>query len=236
MAVQNLTIEVAPRTAGKHHSRSSRLEKRIPAVVYGPKTKPGTFTMAENDAIKYARRAFENTIFTLKSADKDLNGLVVLRKQIDIHPLSRRPIHLDFFAPDMTKVVRVNVELRFTGKALGVGEGGVFSAARRDVEIECLPTEIPEFFEVDISGIGLNQSMHVSDVNFPSSVKLITSPGETIATVAIVEEVVASVIPEAAAATAEGAAPAAAGGAAAPGAAPAAAAAAAGDKKDEKKK
>ncbi len=236
MPVQNLTIEVAPRTAGKHFSRGSRLEKRIPAVVYGPKMKPANFTMAENDAIKYARRAFENTIFTLKSNDKDLNGLVVLRKQIDIHPLSRRPIHLDFFAPDMSKAVRVNVELRFTGKSLGVAEGGVFSAARRDVEIECLPTEIPEFFEVDISGIGLNQSMHVSDVNFPSNVKLITSPGETIATVAIVEEVVAAVIPDAAAVTAAapGAAPA-AGAPAAPGAAPAAAAAGA-EKKDEKKK
>ena len=233
MAIQNLTLEVAPRTAGKHHSRHSRAEKRIPAVVYGPKTKPVTFTMAENDAVKYARRAFENTIFTLKSTDTALNGLVVLRKQIDIHPLSRRPIHLDFFAPDMTKTVRVNVELRFVGKALGVGEGGVFSAARRDVEVECLPTEIPEFFEVDVSNIGLNQSMHVSDMNFPPNIKLITSPGETIATVAVVEEVVASVIPEAAAATAEGAAPAAA--AAGAGAAPAAGAAA-GEKKDEKKK
>jgi large subunit ribosomal protein L25 len=136
----------------------------------------------------------------------------------------------------MTKAVRVNVELRFVGKALGVGEGGVFSAARRDVEIECLPTEIPEFFEVDVSNIGLNQSMHVSDVNFPSNVKLITSPGETIATVAIVEEVVAAAPEAAAAPGAEGAAAPAAGGTAAPGAAPAAGAAAAGEKKDEKKK
>jgi large subunit ribosomal protein L25 len=244
MANTQTTIEVKSRSTGKHHNRANRMDSRIPCVVYGPKIKPANFTLREQDAVRYSKRGFENTIFTLKSDDKSLDGLKVLRKDLDVHPLTRKPIHLDFFAPDMTKTVRVNVELRFTGKALGVGEGGVFSAVRRDVEIECLPTEIPEFFEVDVSGIGLNQSMHVSDVTFPSNVKLITSPGETIATVAIVEEIVAEVTPEAAAAaaTAEAAAaaPGAAGAAApgaAPGAAPAAGAApAGGDKKDEKKK
>lgn len=236
------TIEAKPRTAGKHFNRKARREMQIPAVVYGPKTKAVNFTISEQDAIRYSRRGFENTIFTLKSTDEGLNGLKVLRKDIDIHPLSRKPIHLDFFAPDMTKAVRVNVELRFVGKALGVGEGGVFSAIRRDVEIECLPTEIPDFFEVDVSNIGLNQSMHVSDVNFPANVKLITSPTETIASVAIVEEIVAAPTPDATAAAATPDAAAAAGAAApgaAPGAAPAAGAAApaaGGDKKDEKKK
>lgn len=236
MAQQNLTIEVKTRTPGKHMSREARSNKQIPAVVYGPKTKSLSFLMGEQDATKYSRRAFENTIFTLKSDDKELNGLKVLRKALAIHPLSRRPIHLDFFAPDMTKAVRVNVELRFTGKALGTGEGGLFSAVRREVEIECLPTEIPDSFEVDISPLGLNQSMHVSDVKLPASVKLITSPQETIAICSIVEEIVAA--PVAAATTDAAAAPAA--GAAAPGAAAPAAGAAApaagGDKKAPEKK
>lgn len=232
-STQNITIEVKPRNAGKHFNRTARVAAQIPAVVYGPKTKPLNFTLTEQDAVKYGKRAFENTIFTLKSEDKSLDGIKVLRKAMDHHPLSRRPVHIDFFAPDMTKVVRVNVELRFTGKALGLADGGVFSAVRRDVEVECLPTEIPEFFEVDVSPIGLNQSMHVSDVNFPSNIKLITSPTETIATVSIVEEIVAAptVDAAAAAATAEGAAAAPGATPAAPGAAPAADA----GKKEEKK-
>src|SRR5689334_12626900 len=109
MASQNLTIEVKSRTAGKHFSRTSRSGGEIPAVVYGPKIKPLNFTLTEKDATKYIKRGFENTIFTLKSDNKDLNGLKVLRKDIDRHPVSRRPIHLDFIAPDMTKTVRVKV-------------------------------------------------------------------------------------------------------------------------------
>lgn len=229
MANTNMTIEVLSRQSGKHFSRGLRKEKRIPAVMYGPKTKPLNMTLAENDAIKYSKRAYENTIFTLKSSEKGLDGVKVLRKSIDIHPLSRKPIHLDFYALDMTKTVRVNVELRFTGKALGVADGGVFNTVRRDVEIETLPTAIPEFFEVDVSSLGLNESMHVSDVKFPEGMKLITSPQETIATVAMVEEIVAQVAaPDAAAAP--GATPA-AGAPAAAGAAPAAAAPAAKDAK-----
>lgn len=234
MAQQNLTIEVSTRKGGKHVARSSRMKKLIPAVVYGPKTKPLNLTLAELDAVRYSKRGFENTIFTFKSGDKDLDGIKVLRKAMTIHPLSRKPVHLDFYALDMSKAVRVNVELRFTGKALGVGEGGVFNTVRRDVEVECLPTAIPEFFEVDVTNLGLNQSMHVSDVTFPSGVKLITSPQETIATCAVVEEVVAAA-PTAVAADAA-ATPAAGAAAPAAGAAPAAAAApAAGDKKAEKK-
>lgn len=224
MAQQNLTIEVNARQAGKHHSRGLRLKKNIPAVVYGPKTKPLNFTLPELDAVRYSKRGFENTIFTLKSTDKALDGIKVLRKAMAIHPLSRRPIHLDFYALDMSKTVRVNVELRFAGKALGIGDGGIVNTVRRDVEVEVLPTAIPDFFEVDITGLGLNESMHVSDVNIPEGVKLITSPQETIATCSIVEEIVAAPTAAAAADAAPGAAPAA--GAAAPGAAPAAGAAA----------
>ncbi len=233
MAVQNLSIEVKPRTAGKHFSRGSRKIKEIPAVVYGPKTKSVNFLLSELDASRYSRRAFENTIFTLKSTDKSLDGLKVLRKAIDVHPLTRRPVHLDFFAPDMTKAVRVNIELRFTGKAVGTGEGGLVSMVRRDVEIECLPTEIPSFFELDVTNLGLNQSMHVSDVKFPEGIKVITSMQETVATCAVVEEITVAA-PEAAAAPADGAA-AAPGAPAAPGAAPAGAAPAADAKKAEKK-
>lgn len=190
-----------------------------------------------NDAVKYSRLAFENSIFTLESSDPSINGLKVLKKSIDIHPVSRRPIHMDFFAPDMTQAVRVNVEVRITGKAKGTGEGGLVSMVRRDVEIECLPLEIPAFFELDVTELDLNDSMHVSDIKFPENVKVITSLEETIVSCAEVkeEEIVAAPAADAAAAAgapaagAAGAAPA-AGGAAAP-AAGAAAPAAGADKK-----
>lgn len=219
MAQQEYPIEVSVRQAGKKLS-AMRQSKIVPAVVYGPKIKNITISFAENDAVRYNKHGYENSIFTFKSTDKDLNGLKVLKKAVSIHPVSRRPVHFDFFAPDMTKAVRVSVELRFEGKAIGTTEGGIFNTVRRDIEIECLPTAIPSFIAVDISNLGVDDSMHVSDIQIPAGIKLITSIEETIATVAVVKEEAAAT-PVAAAADA--AAPAA--GAAAPGAAAAAPAA-----------
>lgn len=215
---QQIKIAANLREAGKATARGLRLDRSVPAVIYGPKTKPLSISIGVNDAVKYSRLAFENSIFTLESSDSSINGLKVLKKSIDIHPVSRRPIHMDFFAPDMTQAVRVNVEVRITGKAKGTGEGGLVSMIRRDVEIECLPLEIPAFFELDVTELDLNDSMHVSDIKFPENVKVITSLDETIVSCAEVKEEVVAAAPTADAAAAAGA-PAAG---AAPGAAPAA--------------
>lgn len=226
---QNIKIPAQTRAAGKATARGLRVDRAVPAVVYGPKIKPLSISIGINDAVKYSRSGFENSILTLESSDSTLNGLKVLKKSLDIHPVTRRPIHMDFFAPDMTKAVRVNVEVRIHGKAKGTGEGGLVSMIRRDVEIECLPLEIPPYFELDVTELDLNASMHVSDIKFPENVKVITSQDETIVSCAEVKE--EAIVPVAAAADAA-AAPGAPGAAApaAGAAAPAAGAAPAGDK------
>lgn len=209
--VQNFRIQMTGRTPGKHFSRSARSQGQIPAVVYGPKTKPLNVQLRLNDAIRYSKHGFENTIFTIESEDKALNGMRIMRKDLDIHPVSRMPIHMDFFAPDMTKSVRVEVEVRFTGKAIGTTEGGIVNIARREIEVECLPSEIPESFDLDITNLGLNESLHVSDLVIGDKFKLITSPTETLVTCSVVEEVKETPVAAAAeAAPAAGAAPAAA--------------------------
>lgn len=215
MAMQEITINASVREAGKATSRGLRSTRNVPAVIYGPKTKPLSISIHENDAVKYSRTGFENSILTLKSEDATLNGLKVLRKSIDIHPVSRRPVHMDFFAPDMTQKVRVHVEVRITGKAKGTTEGGLVSMVRRDVEIECLPLEIPQFFELDVTELDLNASMHVSDIKFPENVRVMTSQEETIVTCSEVKEEVATPVAAAEAAPAAGAAAPAAGAAAA---------------------
>lgn len=204
---QTYEINASLREAGKGASRQLRMKRQIPAVIYGPKQENLTICIEEGDAVKYGRHGFENTIFTLKSSDSKINGLQVLRKDIDLHPVTRKPTHFDFFAPDMTQTVRVSVEVKFTGKAEGTKEGGVFNAVLREIEIECLPTEIPEFFELDVTPLNLDESFHVSDLQIPEKFKLITSPEQTLCTVAEVEEEKA---PEAAAAPGEGEAAAAA--------------------------
>lgn len=209
---QRHELTVEPRGNGKHNNRALRKSMKVPAVIYGAVANVNV-SLAENDVIKYNSRKFDNALFTLKSSIKDANGKVVLFKSVDIHPLTRRPVHADLYALDLTKTVRVSIEIKTEGKPAGISDGGLLSIVNRQVEIEVLPTDIPENLTVDVSHLGVGESVHVSDLKLPAGVKMISSPDLTLAVVTTIEE-------EAVAAPTEAAAPAA--GAATP--APAAAA------------
>lgn len=206
-------LSVEPRETGKHNSRALRNSKKVPAIVYGA-TENTCVYIEEKEVIRYNVRAYENALFNLKSSDKKANGKVVLMKSVDVHPLTRRPQHVDLFALDLTKSVRVFVEVRTEGKAIGISEGGLLNIVNRQVEVECLPTEIPEFFTLDVSNLGLNMALHVSDLTLPKGVKMISSPELTIAVVNLAEEEVVATVDAAAATPAAGAAAPAAGAAA----------------------
>ena len=118
-----------------------------------------------------------------------LTGLKVIRKDISYNKVTRKPLHIDFLSLDMNKAVRVNVEVLFTGKAKGVKEsGGVFNIIRRNIEVECLPADIPESFSIDISSLDINQNFHVSDLKIPANIKLITSGKSSLCAVSEIKE------------------------------------------------
>lgn len=210
----DLTVE--PRETGRHNSRTLRTKKLIPAVIYGS-TENKNVCIAENTVVKYNTRAFENALFNIKSDDKALNGVVVLMKEVVVHPVSRRPEHIDLFALDLKKTVRVNIEVRFEGKPIGLSEGGLLNIVNRQIEIECLPTEIPEGITADVTNLGVGDALHVSDLTLPKGFKLISSPEMTLAVVNVLEEEAAATpAAEAAAAAPAAGAAAPAAGAAAP--------------------
>lgn len=186
---ENIEIQVQPRKPGKGMARRLRKNQLIPAILYGRNKENKTFSVLEMDAIKYSSQKYENTIFTLKAnEDSGMDQVQVLKKDTAIHPVTKRPLHIDFYAIDKTRAVKVNVELQFVGKAAGEKEGGILSVLRRDVEIECLPSEIPRFFKLNISHLKVDDVLHVSDIQVPEGIKLMTDPKETVATVSLVEE------------------------------------------------
>lgn len=216
---QRIELTVEKREAGRANARGLRVNKMVPGVIYGA-TENVTVQLHVNDVLKYNSRAFENALLNIKSPDAKLNGKVALFKEVVVHPLTRRPEHVDLFALDLTKMVRVSIEVRVEGKAIGIAEGGLLNIVTRQVEIECLPTEIPDFITVDVTNLGVGDSLHVSELTIPAGIKMISRPETTIAAVVVQEdEVVAAPVADAAAAAAP-----AAGAKAAPGAAPAAAA------------
>ena len=110
----------------------------------------------------------------------------------------------------MTQEVRVNVELRFEGKPAGAQDGGLLNIIRRDIEVDCMPGDIPEFFSIDVTNLGLDESIHASDLKLPDTVKMVTEETATLVTCAAAREEAPAETGEAAAAIpAEGEAPAA---------------------------
>lgn len=225
---QRIELTVDKRESGRAGARGLRVNKMVPGVIYGA-TENVNISLHVNDVIKYNARAYENALLNIKSSDSKLNGKVALLKEVFVNPLSRRPEHVDLFALDLTKSVRVSVEIRIEGKAIGLAEGGLLNIVVRQVEVECLPTAIPDAIVVDVTNLAVGDSIHVSDITVPAGVKMITRPEVTIAAVVVQEEEVVAA-PTDAAPAAGAAAPAAAGaaGAKAPaaGAKPAAGAAA----------
>ena len=186
--MSDLVINVSPRSARGKQNNKIRREKQIPAIVYGNKQKNLSFSLDIRLAEKYSKKEFENKIFTFASEDKNLKGLKVIKKAVSYHKVKRLPIHMDFLSLDMTKPLRVPIDLKFTGVPKGVKEeGGIFNIILRQVEIECLPSDIPSFIELDVSGLNLNQNFHVSDLKLSEKLKLITRTERTVCTVAPAE-------------------------------------------------
>ena len=208
MATQRYDLNVEARQTGKHNSRALRNDRKVPAVVYGALKEPLNVTLEVGAVTRYNTRAFENALFNLKSPDSKLNNIVVLMKDVQVHPLSRAPEHVDLFALDLTKTVRLWVEIKIEGKPIGIADGGLLNVVNRQIEIECLPTEIPEGLTADVSALGVGDALHLSDLNLPPGLKLHSQADMTIAVVNMADDEPATPAAggEAAAAPAAGAA------------------------------
>ncbi len=205
-------------TQGKGASRRLRHDGKVPAILYGGHSEARALTLSHQKLlIMLDNERFYSTILSLKVGDQSQAAIL---KDVQRHPFKNAIVHVDFQRVEDNQKIRISIPLHFVGAAASPGvknQGGLVSHMRTEVEVTCLPKDLPEFIEVDLSGLALNESIHLSQLKIPAGVELVALAKEDAAVVAIhsprAEE------PEAAAATA----------AAAEGAAPAAAAAAPGD-------
>ena len=224
------TLKIFPRTTtGKSAAYRMRMNKLVPAVVYGPKLKaPINVALDPKDTLKLYRSVGRTGLVTLAieaGGPQELNGTKILFKEIQSHPFRGGMTHVDLHQLDLSRALRVTVPLVFVGKAKGIAEGGILSIITRQVEIKCLPTQIPNHIDVDVTGLDMNDSLHISELAklFEGKLEFIYESDIALASVARPEEekvVVAAVDPAAAAAGTPAAG--AAGAPAAAGAAPAA--------------
>ena len=170
--------------AGKGASRALRREGRVPAVVYGGKEAPISIHIEEKLLIKQLSSGhFLNSIVEIEVGGKKLR---TLPKDVAFHPVSDRPLHADFLRLSKDATVNVNVPVLFINEedSPGLKRGGVLNMVRHELELICDGNRIPEDIRIDVTGLDIGDSIHISNVTLPDgSVSAITDRDYTIATI-----------------------------------------------------
>ncbi len=182
MSTEDFTLNATVRDdAGKGASRRLRREQgQVPAIVYGGRKKPQNIAVKFNEFVRH----LENEAFYSHIISLDVDGTQedVILKDLQRHPSKAEIFHADFLRVSKTKKFTTKVPLHFINEATSKGvkmQGGVVSHTMSELEISCLPGDLPEFIEVDLANVELGQTLHISDLNLPKGVESIAlSHGE----------------------------------------------------------
>jgi large subunit ribosomal protein L25 len=182
--LETLEIQADPRE--KTHKRDAKRLLRsgnLPGILYGPKTAPLRVQFNKKEFSVRVAGLEGSHLVRLKSSAEGLAGKVALVKSMQYHPISGDVIHADLYEVDLTVKITVSVPLRFVGKAAGVVRGGILQPIVREIEVECLPLDIPESFNVDVSALDIGDAVHVEDLPIPEGVQALYETNFALVTV-----------------------------------------------------
>jgi large subunit ribosomal protein L25 len=152
---------------GKGVARQTRLAGRIPGVVYGPETEPIPVSVEEREFRTAMRNASSGSILNLNMDGKETKAVL---REMQRDPVTSRVLHIDFHAISMNKPIHVAIPIHFEGTPVGVKvDGGIMQATMREIEISCLPINIPEHLEVNVSELRIGDSVHVGNISIPNA-------------------------------------------------------------------
>ena len=179
---KEITINAEPReTRGKNEARRLRVRGLAPGVLYGANGPSVALAVSPKEVSKILRSSTgHNTIFTLALAGGESTPAMIVDWQSD--PVKDSLLHVDLKRIDLTKRIEVKVRVQTTGEPQGVKiQGGLLEVITREVEIECLPNEIPDSFTVDVSQLMIGQNLRAGDIPLTGSMKLISAAEQVIA-------------------------------------------------------
>src|ERR1700690_1692424 len=187
--MDQIIVEAAPReTRGKNAARRLRVAGTVPAVLYGGKGGPLAIQVNTKHVSAILRSATgHNTILTVKTQDGEHSAIV---KEYQVDPVKGTLLHVDLLRVAMDVLMRVKVPVHVFGEAQGVKlQGGIFEMVTREVEIECLPADIPTEFKMDITEMMIGKQLRASELPFdPQKIKLLTDPLRVIAHVVVLKK------------------------------------------------
>ena len=184
MDTMQLNSEIRVQT-GKGAARRLRSAGKLPAILYGAETEPMMLAMEYSELEKTLKgRAAENIIFDLTiNGGKKSQSKKVMIKELQRDPVKRDYLHVDLFEISMAKELEVEIPLDLLNTPIGVDEGGILQHIRREVKAACLPEDLVDKIEVDVSGLDIGQSLHVRDISFPPGLKPLDDEDLTVVTV-----------------------------------------------------
>ena len=179
-----LSSEIRTQT-GKGSARKLRSAGKLPAILYGPETDAVMLTLDCAELMKALQgKSPENILLDLR-IDSDEKGKPkkVMIKEIQRDPVKRDYLHVDLFEISLKKELEVDIPIHLVNTPIGVTQGGILQHVRREVKVSCMPDDLVEKIEIDVSGLDIGQSLHMEDITFPSGLKSLEDGDVTVLTV-----------------------------------------------------
>jgi len=169
---------------GKETAKKLRRQGLVPAIIYGPHFDPLPIAVkfSELESILHKYKG-ETLLFNLEINNGQTSKVQAILKEYQIHPVTDKIIHLDFLAIKEGETITLDIPLEFIGRPVGLTRGGVLEILMHELTIECLPANIPDKIQVDISNLDVGDVLHVKDIQVPEGVKVVDDPEETVVTI-----------------------------------------------------
>lgn len=171
MAMVELTA-TRRRVRGSGQSRKMLARGGIPGVIYGKRLEARSIEFERRELEKFLSAARRGTVvvrLSIRDGEESREAYSVL-KEVQTDPVTDRVIHVDFYEVALGQKFRVEIPLRLRGKAAGIEQGGILEQVVRTLEVECVPSKVPEFLELDVTPLGIGHALHLSDIAFPEGV------------------------------------------------------------------
>ncbi len=182
--METIEIPIELRDASnKRAARRLRHKGDLPGVFYGPKSDPVPLQVNKRELLNSIPHMGESHLIRMKSTSSVLHDKVALIKEIQVHPITGEILHMDFYEVNLEQKLTVKVPLHFVGKAAGVVTGGILQPVVREIEVECLPSDIPPSLDVDVTPLDIGDTLHVSTLSIPEGVVAIYDTDFTLVTV-----------------------------------------------------
>jgi large subunit ribosomal protein L25 len=183
--LEKIDLNATARTGtGNGPARVMRRDGRVPAILYGRNTEPMLLSVNIHELeLVLKKHSINQVLLNLVINNGGTVAKPAMIKELQTHPVSRKYLHVDFYEIDMQRKIRVDIPVVATGKSIGVENGGVVQVVRRDLEVLCLPGEIPESIIIDITNLDMGDSVHVKEIPLPEGVEIPADVNFTVLTI-----------------------------------------------------